>query len=189
MFGYIASRFAKLKEEKKWYQGIAQHLLLPSISEWHLILTDFGIPTDTPREIEADVLTLDNLLYQGKVGDYFLDDDGNLSGVLLSNPSRFDREAYVKHKDANLQASIRTGVPEKRFAAPKASYWKPIPSATLYIPANRIANINVRHEPVKLTAAIQERIAMREQLRSLGLTVEESDTPVANAEDEEPLAE
>lgn len=168
LFGKLVSRYAKLKDG--WfYSSLAQHFLLPSVSEWHLILTDFGIPTDIAREVQVDVLSTERILYRGKVGDYFLDAEGNLSGMLLSDPERFDRDLLLHHRHEDHLLSMKDGVPQKRFTRPLGQYWRKIPSASLYLPNENIANLNVRHEPIAITQAINER------LQGQGIQVAEMD--------------
>jgi hypothetical protein len=65
--------------------------------------------------------------------DFFLDKEGQLSGVFLEYPWRFDRQGLLR--------DIGKGT-----AKPDAdSYWKKIPSNNLYISNEKIINLNVRY--------------------------------------------
>jgi hypothetical protein len=127
---------------------IGTWVLPPIISEWHVLLTNFGSPGPT-RVIELDVLSIDGILYKGRLRDYFFSVEGELAGILLSQASRFDREDYLEHKKADLQAALEKKhpvTPELGFTGNPKNYWHQIPGADLfYIPKERIANINVRH--------------------------------------------
>jgi hypothetical protein len=163
IFCWLAFRYSRFRK-KRIYNFFAEHLLLPGISEWHVILTDFAIPSDLKREIEVDILSTENILYQGQVSEYFLNLEGELSGILLSRARRFDRDAYMAHKNADLQAASQSGTVaiEKKFTKAKEDYWSTIPGADLfYVPRERISNLNVRHVTPAVTEAARARLEDR----------------------------
>lgn len=80
------------------YSWIAEFYLLPHVSQWYVLLTPFTF-ADKRTAVKADVLMTDNTLYRGDVANHFIDKDGNLSGIFLSNPQRFDRRAYLREQD------------------------------------------------------------------------------------------
>lgn len=82
----------------------------------------------------VDVLTSDDHLYRGEIGDYFLDTEGKLSGIFLVETYRFDRQGYLRAKSAG-----RTGL--------SGDYWKKIPGAKLYLFADKITSLNISYEP------------------------------------------
>jgi hypothetical protein len=177
LFSMLARRYRKTEKRRlrdgfwKWAwqrtrDGLGDLVLPPSISEWHVLLTDFATP-GSREGIEIDLLSVDGILYQGKLKDYFFNVEGELAGILLSHARRFDREGYLSHKQADLQMAM-----EKKSAGPAAGgftktaseYWEEIPGADLfYIPKERISNINVRHvrPPEQVPAAAQKRLADR----------------------------
>jgi hypothetical protein len=162
-FCWLAGRYGRFRTHR-FYNFFAEHLLLPGISEWHVMLTDFATPTDTPREIEVDILSSENVLYQGQVSDYFLNAEGELSGILLSRARRFDRDAYLAHRNADLEAAKASGASsiEHRFAKDKEEYWSTIPGADLfYVPKEKISNLNVRHVTPAVEAAAKARLEDR----------------------------
>jgi hypothetical protein len=115
------------------YRLTANKLLLPSITEWFVLLTPFTYPPEPRREVWVDVLTTIDILYKGHVADFFLDNEGQLSGIFLKYPRRFDRVRFLN--------DIAQGV-----AHPDTeSYWRNIPSNNLFIPYDKIVNLNVRH--------------------------------------------
>jgi hypothetical protein len=148
---------------KRYRDKLAKVVLRPSISEWAVLLTNYGSP-ETDARIELDVLTTDGVLYQGKLGDRFFDAEGDLAGVLLNGAARYDREQYSAHRKADLEAAIREWPlePERKITRHRSTYWRRIPGADLfYIPRERIANINVRHVISDIPKATEERLADR----------------------------
>lgn len=145
----------KGKESKKELvlAAFTDKVLLRGVSDWHLILTDFTMPRNLPGwEVIADVLTKENVLYKGLVKDHFINQDGELTGLLLQNPSRFDRERYRQAKLIHESHPHTTEEPDK------AAYWMSIPSASLYFPFHSISNLNVRHQAKNLKDAVQVRL-------------------------------
>jgi hypothetical protein len=110
-----------------------KRFLVPSISEWYMILTTFAQPRHGQVAAVADVLTTDDHLYHGVVENYHVEKDGKLRGILLGGVYRFDRPDYLSAKRAN--------------ASPvKAKYWKQIPGQNVYVLSERIANLNISYE-------------------------------------------
>ena len=115
------------------YLWTATKILLPAVSEWHVLLTPFSYPPEPAREVWVDVLTTMDILYKGHVLDFFLDKDGELSGIFLEYPRRFDRPGLLR--------DIEKG----KAKSDTDSYWKRIPSNNLYISNEKIVNLNVRY--------------------------------------------
>ena len=107
--------------------------LLPRISEWHVLLTNFASPKHPARIVVADVLTTDDHLYHGRVENYYLDQDAKLTGILLAEVFRFDRQGY-------LRASQKGPVTDRQ------PFWKRIPGKNVYVFADRITNLNLNYE-------------------------------------------
>jgi hypothetical protein len=144
------------------YEWFVQQVLLRTVSEWHVLLTDFNFPKSPKRKVAVDLLT-DDHLYQGDVAQYFIDDEGALSGIILVNSRRFDRAGYLrdKEKDPTVQAE---------------SYWRDIPSAnnevpTLYIPRDKVLNFNVRYPTIEPTPS-ETAVAATEELKKEGFDLE-----------------
>ncbi len=140
-FGYLTRKYGDWSDHRI-YQWVARKILLPNVSEWQLLLTDFSFPKRPKRDVFADVLC-DDHLYRGKVGDYFLDTSGQLSGIFLKNVERFRRKDYE-------QACQRQG----NVFVQKGIFWTEIPGANFYTPANQITNLNVRF-PYRNTLDLQ----------------------------------
>jgi hypothetical protein len=51
--------------------------------------------------IYVDVLTADNVLYQGQLGSYILNEEGELSGLILRAAAHFNRDEYLAHQNAD----------------------------------------------------------------------------------------
>jgi hypothetical protein len=115
------------------YLWTARKILLPNISEWHLLLTPFSYPPEPTREVWVDMLTSLDILYRGHVLNFFLDKEGELSGVFLDYPRRFDRQGLLRDKEKGIE-NLNTDF-----------YWRRIPSNNLYVPSDKIVNLNVRY--------------------------------------------
>lgn len=139
--GVLAGHYGRFKRNRV-YSWMADKILLPSISEWHPLLTPF-VFADKTTVVRADVLTTGDNLYRGKVSEYFLDTGGRLSGLILTDMLRFDRRTYLQDKDA------RRG-PDPR------GYWKEIPGAKLYLFADKILNLNLNYESAEPSAQVVE---------------------------------
>jgi hypothetical protein len=124
--GELASSYPKLKN--KYLKWLSDRFLSPYISQWHPLLTPYLLP-DTV--VQADILCVDDTLYQGEVSQHFLK-GAELSGIILAKPRRFDRAAYLKAKE------------EGKKPEPK-EYWRAIPSQNLYFFADKILNINLSY--------------------------------------------
>jgi len=127
-------------------------------------LTKFGSPEPTPR-IELDILTSDGVLYQGRLATHFLSHDGDLTGIVLNDAFRFDRDEYRDHKKADLDNAVKQPPVTVKFTKEPAEYWREIPGAiAFYIPKDKISNINVRHitDPAEVPTATEKRLAARD---------------------------
>jgi len=97
--------------------------ILSKVSEWYLLLELYPKGTD----VVIDLLGSNDVLYQGKVGDYFLDTQGNLSGLYLTGARRFNRHRYLKDRESKIDKETE-------------EYWRLIPGQNLYFPADKIMN-------------------------------------------------
>ena len=173
--GWASIRYGKLKEWRpfSWvkryrllrdwapYVRFADLYLLPHISQWHVILTAFTFP-DPETLVKADVLMTDDTLYSGEVVDHFVNKDGALSGLFLKNPRRFDRARYLKEKE------------EWGITRPTNTFWRNIPSAKLYLIADKIVNLNLNYEPPRVEdvrADTVERYLLKYQKLPFDVTI------------------
>jgi hypothetical protein len=136
-FAWLTRNYGRWRETlspfpRSVYLWTASKILLPAISEWHLLLTPFSYPPDPPREVWVDVLTTVDILYKGHVLNFFLDKEGELSGIFLEYPRRFDHKGLLRDIEEGLHKDTD-------------SYWRKIPSNNLYIPNEKIINLNVRY--------------------------------------------
>jgi len=147
LFGFLAGRYGdwKIIEDStaqrplliRFYNWIAPRLILPNISEWYMLLTDFTWPRHEEIFVRVDILQNDGNLYQGRVADYFIDSAGKLTGILLEHVSRFDRQAYLDVKGDSKPTEYVSST----------DFWKNIPSQNFYIGQSSISNLNVRFVP------------------------------------------
>jgi hypothetical protein len=135
------------------YEWFAEKVLLPNISEWHVLFTSFFF-RDKRTVVRADILCADNTLYSGRVTQHSLDKEGQLAGVIITEAKRYARDAYLKDKE---KGSVK-----------KKDYWRPIPGAKLYIFADKILNLNLTYEgpvlPPNVIADVISRLLKRKIL-------------------------
>jgi hypothetical protein len=173
-FGLLARRYGDWRDKAQrqapryrarlWFIRI---FILPNISEWHLLLTSFNWPRREDVDVSVDILQNDGILYQGRVADYFIAPDGKLTGILLENVSRFDREAY---HEAQKSSSV-----DSTTAQPisSAAFWRTIPGSRFYIGQSSILNLNVRFVARDQTLiSLAETILDAEDANSYEVTVE-----------------
>jgi hypothetical protein len=134
------------------YRWTFGKIFLGRASHWDVLLTGFAFPPSSRPSVEVDVMTTDNHLYAGKVEDYFLKADGELSGLLLKDFRRFKFSELEEDRKAGLKPDSR-------------KYWKDIPGANFYLPADKIANLNIRYE----TPESELILDIERLLKSMGL--------------------
>jgi hypothetical protein len=148
------------------YAWVAEKVLLRHISEWHAIFTPFTFPVNPKVTVNLNVLTNDDHLYRGEIGDYHVNGEGKLTGIFLSSALRFDRNTYLSDKENKSQKE-------------KGEYWKAIPGKNLYIAADRISTLNVSYDSDSL-ALIKEAV---EQFAKLFKVKVSEIVPEASQED------
>jgi hypothetical protein len=131
----LATYFYGDLRTNKAYEWFARKFVVPNISEWHVMLTPFTHPRKPKRKVRLEILTPDHKLYRGNVGDYHIDKDSCLTGVLLEDARRYDLRKY--------QSDL-----EKGQIGPSESYWRSIPGHALYMLADKIHNLNISYPPV-----------------------------------------
>ena len=131
-FILLTSYYWRLKNYKA-YGWFASRVLLPAVSEWHILLTNFTFPPHEARSVKADIMSKDNILYRGDVEQPFLDATGDLSGLLLKNAQRFQYEKLKEDRKNNAAKAIE-------------EYWTPIPEGgNFYLPSSNLASLNIRY--------------------------------------------
>jgi hypothetical protein len=161
-FSWLATQY-RSTGMNRWRDRIGSVVFRPSISEWAVLLTNFGSPK-AKALIELDVLSTEGVLYQGRLRDYFFNTEGELAGVLLSAAARYDKAQYSAHQQVDLEATVESWPhkPTHKFTRDRATYWRLIPGADLfYIPREKISNINVRHMTPDIPKATEERLLSR----------------------------
>jgi hypothetical protein len=130
----LLTRYYGYLRRYRLYGPFASRALLPAVSEWHILLTDFTFPRRERRSVKADIMSKDDILYRGDIAEYFLDSGGDLSGLLLKNAERF---RYEKLKDERKEHATKE----------TEEYWKEIPGGgNFYLPNSNIASLNIRYE-------------------------------------------
>jgi len=124
LIGKLASQYDKL-HTNQFYKRFADTVLSPYISHWYPLLTPHN------AKVQADILCTNGILYQGIVSQYFLK-EGDLLGVILEQPKRFNREPFHKAKGEGQ-------------AAEKKDYWVSIPSRHMYFFSEKILNMNLTY--------------------------------------------
>jgi hypothetical protein len=132
----LSMRFYGSLQGNKPFSVVVRFVILPYVSQWYALLTSFLFP-DKSTVVTADVLMTDQVLYRGVVVEYFLDGNGDLSGLILGTPRRFDRRAQLREREQ--WGTVRN----------TANFWRDIPSAKLYLVAAQIVNLNLTYESPK----------------------------------------
>jgi hypothetical protein len=134
--GVLAKNYARYRENPVLralgYRWLADKILFSYVSEWHPLLTPY-LYVDPATTVQADILCTNDTLYQGTVSQYFLK-DGQLSGIFLRDPKRFDRHSYLNERAAGRDPQVN-------------DYWKSIPSENLYFFVEKIINMNLSYKP------------------------------------------
>lgn len=165
-FGFLTRKYGEWAEFGV-YEWLARKFFLPRVSEWQLLLTDFAFPKKRKRDVLADVLCGDHL-YRGRVGDYFLNKSGELSGLLLKDVDRFQRDYYGHARD---KAANPDDIDREQF-------WRRIPGANFYIPANQVTNLNLRFPYEKSSDLTEHLLNFLKELGIKGnVSVESEQSP------------
>jgi hypothetical protein len=144
---------------------VCEKLFLVHVSEWQILFTtDFLPRSERNKFVEVDVLTSGDMLYRGRVTDWFVDNDGKLLGLFLTDADRFRRDDLQHDRESNL-------------TKPVEGYWKAIPGSNLYIQASSILNYNIRYvesRDAATTEAVGQKVRVipfhpSEDERDLGL--------------------
>ena len=126
-------RWLRSNLKGRWAKSVLATLILPRVSEWHILLSDMLLPK-ADVSLAVDVLTKSGNLYQGGVQDRMLAADGTLQTLTLSDPKRFLRDDFRKAKDEDTTTRID-------------AYWRPVPGKLFVILGSDIASVNVRYPP------------------------------------------
>ncbi len=145
LVGKLSVSYPKLTGHR-WYKWTAEQVLLPNISEWHVLLTPFFFQ-DKSTIVRADILCVDGTLYRGRVVQHSLAKEGQLAGVIITEAKRYARDAYLKDKE--------------KGPVNKEDYWRTIPGAKLYIFAEKILNLNLAYEGPEPTPKLMEEVISR----------------------------
>jgi hypothetical protein len=144
ILNYGAIRNSKWFGKAAWRKQALAIFVLPRVSEWHVLLTTFSHKKST--RITADILTRSDVLYRGTIEKPFLAPDGSLSGLLISDPFRYERQRFLDDKKAGNNPD-------------KDQYWRKIPSNTFLMIAAEISTINLRRydpEDAELISRIEQ---------------------------------
>lgn len=119
--------------------------LLKNVSEWQVLFTTLALPSNDPRTIvEIDALSSLNILYRGRLVNWFTDQAGQLEGIFLIHAQRFQREQLARDRTANIHKE-------------NEAYWVPVPGSNLYLVASSLTSYNVRYaEPTELEFVEEE---------------------------------
>lgn len=130
--GRLMTNFGDSKQHS-WQRWIGERVLLQHVSEWQILFTTFALPKQQKRyRVEMDALATSNVLYRGRLANWFTDATGKLTGVYLTHAQRFERDKLAKDR-------------EQGIIHPKNSYWRII-GGKLYLDASTLANYNIRYE-------------------------------------------
>jgi hypothetical protein len=126
-------------------RGFCDRFLLKNVSEWQILFTTLSLRSNDPRTVvEIDALSSLNVLYRGRLVNWFTDQDGKLAGVFLINAQRFRRDQIARDRAANIFKNTE-------------EYWAAVPGSNLYLVASSLTSYNVRYvEPSDIDFVEQE---------------------------------
>jgi hypothetical protein len=133
--GFVAltSSYGRLKNFKP-YAWVASRFLLPAVSEWHVLLTDFTFPPGEHRSVQVDVMSRDNILYRGDLADYFV-------GTAAKESAEYWR---VIAGDGNFYlANDNIASLNIRYPLPTTRYQKVVQEAVEKLALKGISNVKV----------------------------------------------
>ncbi|MGD0930837.1 MAG: hypothetical protein ABR902_09310 [Candidatus Korobacteraceae bacterium] len=132
----LSMKFYGALQKNRFFSVAVRFVILPYVSQWYALLTPF-LFSDKSTVVTADVLMTDQVLYRGEVVEYFLDGAGDLSGLILGSPRRFDKRAQLRERE------------QWGTARDTADFWRDILSAKLYLVASQIVNLNLTYASPK----------------------------------------
>jgi hypothetical protein len=126
-------------------RAFCDRFLLKNVSEWQVLFTTLSLRSDDPRTVvEIDALSNLNILYRGRLVNWFTDQDGKLEGIFLINAQRFRRDQIARDRASNIIKD-------------NEEYWTAVPGSNLYLVASTLANYNIRYvEPSDIEFVEQE---------------------------------
>jgi hypothetical protein len=126
-------------------RAFCDRFLLKNVSEWQILFTTLSLRSDDPRTVvEIDALSTLNVLYRGRLVNWFTDQDGKLAGIFLINAQRFRRDQIARDRANNIFKK-------------NDAYWAAVPGSNLYLVASSLTSYNVRYvEPSDIEFVEQE---------------------------------
>jgi hypothetical protein len=126
-------------------RAFCDRFLLKNVSEWQVLFTTLSLRSDDPRTVvEIDALSNLNILYRGRLVNWFTDQNGKLEGIFLINAQRFRRDQIARDRASNIIKD-------------NEEYWTAVPGSNLYLVASTLANYNIRYvEPSDIEFVEQE---------------------------------
>jgi hypothetical protein len=114
-------------------RAFCDRFLLKNVSEWQVLFTTLSLRSDDPRTVvEIDALSTLNVLYRGRLVNWFTDQDGKLEGIFLINAQRFRRDQIARDRANNIIKK-------------NEDYWAAVPGSNLYLVASSLTSYNVRY--------------------------------------------
>ncbi len=144
MTGGVIRRYGAYPDGS-FLRAFCDRFLLKNVSEWQILFTTLSLPSNDPRTVvEIDGLSTLNVLYRGRLVNWFTDQDGKLEGIFLINAQRFRRDQIARDRANNIFKE-------------NEKYWTPVPGSNLYLAAANLANYNIRYvEPSDIEFVEQE---------------------------------
>jgi len=148
LFNVLILRYNRIwsRFRSRWVRSFLSTIVLPRVSEWHVLLSGMLLPAGH-FILTADVLTKGNALYQGRVQDKMLNQDGSLHSITLANPRRFQREEFLKYKHDDPETL-------------SDDFWVSIPGNLFLMMGSDIANLNlkyIRQKPLSFEPSEEEK--------------------------------
>lgn len=129
-----------MAKHPRW-RSVLAIFVLPRISVWHTLLK--SVSHKKSVDIRVDIITSRDALYRGTIEDLLLTKDGELSGLLLTTPLRYQREKYLDDLK-KYSERLTDQLPITQSKPHSDNYWKPIPGHAFLIRSDHIETINLR---------------------------------------------
>ena len=148
-----------------WKLFLCDKFLLKHVSEWQVVFTTLPLPSKDPKQVvEIDAMSTANVLYRGRLVNWFTDQDGKLAGIFLGCAERYQREDLARDRAATIIKRTE-------------SYWKPIPGSNLYLTAASLTNYNIRYVEPTSTEIVEEELGINVKITPMPDAEEIDTTP------------
>lgn len=168
-FGSIKHRLRNIN----WLWKLIRWIILPKISEWHIVLSPMLLQNKGRSRIAIDVLTKSGILYRGEAYEKMVGADGSLQTLILEYAHRYLRDDFSEARRAWSDCAL----PKETQKPRTEDFWRPIPGKLFVIVGSDVCSVNVRHESAPAALAKEKKAdeAYKAVLADLGVFIASHD--------------